>query len=263
MKNCQFLENLFIKGIGSLKLDFQKITMNGQSLKKIDISFLQWKFWWSPNARDLNFNAVKLIVDNCMELSELSLSNITRPALEYLCQNLTPKICKLHLGQKDYIYELKLHDTFFEILTKRCFRITNLSLADIRISVLSLSYMKNLSTLEKLSLYKCRVVINVADFWSEHAQLSVWIGELAQVTTLKVLCFAYINSLERRKQMMQICEHHFSHLENLKLIFVEKFKDQKILMDIAMHTGLSNEPYTLYLDDIRGILRLLLLEFLL
>ena len=109
--------------------------------------------------------------------------------------------------------------------------------------------MKNLSTLEKLSLYKCRVVINVADFWSEHAQLSVWIGELAQVTTLKVLCFAYINSLERRKQMMQICEHHFSHLENLKLIFVEKFKDQKILMDIAMHTGSSNH-YTLYINDI-------------
>ena len=67
----------------------------------------------------------------------------------------------------------------------------------------------------------------------------------------------------RRKRMMQICEHHLSHLENLKLIFVEKFKDQKKLMDIAMHTGLSNEPYTLYIDDIRGILRLLLLEFLL
>ena len=67
----------------------------------------------------------------------------------------------------------------------------------------------------------------------------------------------------RRERMMQICEHHLSHLENLKLIFVEKFKDQKILMDIAMHTGLSNKPYTLYIDDIRGILRLLLLEFLL
>ena len=241
-ENCQFLENLFIKGFGSLKLDFQRITINGQSLKKINISFLEWKFWYTPNSRALNFKAVKLIVDNCTELSELSLSNITRQALEYLCQNLTPKICKLHLGQKDYFYELKLHDTIFEILTKRCDKLTTLSFGFIVISILALSYMKNLSILEKLSLYKCCVVTNVADFWSPYAELSVWIGEFAQMTTLKVLCFglAYLNSAQK-KQMMQTCEQQLSHLENLKLIFVEKFKDQKILMDIAMPTGSSNE----------------------
>ena len=193
MENCQSLENLFIKGFGSFKLDFQKLTINGHLLKKINISFRKHVFW-TPNSEALTFKAVVQIVDNCTELSELALSNITRPAVEYLCQNLTPKICKLHLGQKDYIYELKLHDTIFEILTKRCDRLTNLSLADIRMSVLSLSYMKNLSILEKLSLFKCRVVIgNVADFWSPYAELSVWIGEFAQMTSLKFLCFALIN----------------------------------------------------------------------
>ena len=100
--------------------------------------------------------------------------------------------------------------------------------------------MKNLSILEKVSLFKCCVVTNVADFWSPYAELSVWIGELAQMTTLKVLCFTYINSAER-KQMIQMCEQQLSHLENLTLIFFEKFKGQNILMDITMHTSSSNE----------------------
>ena len=97
-----------------------------------------------------------------------------------------------------------------------------------------------------MSLFK--VVTNVADFWSPYAELSVWIGEFAQMTSLKFLCFAFINSAER-KQMIQMCEQQLSHMENLTLIFVEKFKDQKILMDITMHTGSSNH-YTLYINDI-------------
>jgi hypothetical protein len=215
--------------------------MNGQSSKKINISFRQWKSWWTPNSQALNFKAVKLIVDNCTELSELSLSNITRPALEYLCQNLTPKICKLHLEQKDYLYGLNMRDSFFEILTKRCVRLTTLSLGFIRTSVLSLSYMKNLSILEKLSLFECSVATNIAAA-GPPAELSVWIGEFAQMTKLKVLCFAYINSAEM-KQRKQMLEQQLSHLENLTLLFVEKFKHQKILIDIAMHTGPSNERY--------------------
>ena len=91
------------------------------------------------------------------------------------------------------------------------------------------------------------MVTNVSDFWSPYTELSVWIGEFAQMTTLRFLCFAYINSAER-KQMIQMCEQQLSHLENLTLIFVEKFKDQKILMDIAMHTNECN--YTLYINDV-------------
>ena len=110
--------------------------------------------------------------------------------------------------------------------------------------------MKNLSILEKVSLFKYCVVTNVADFWSPYAELSVWIGGFAQMTSLKFLCFAYIN-LAERKQMIQVWEQQLSHLENLPLIFVEKFKNQRILMDIAMHTSSSNERnFTLYINDI-------------
>ena len=228
-ENCQFLENLFIKGFGSLKLDFQKITINGQSLKKINISFRQWKSWWTQNSR--TFTAVKLIVDNCTELSELALSNITRPAVEYLCRNLTPKICKLHLdrGQNNYLY---LPNSSVYKLSKRCYNLTTLSLGFIRISVLSLSYMKNFMNLEKLSLFECSVAANVAEV-GPPTELSIWIGEFATMTKLKVLCIAYIYN----KQEKQMCEQQLSHLENLTLIFDQKFRDQKKLMDIAVHTG--------------------------
>ena len=113
-------------------------------------------------------------------------------------------------------------------------RLTTLSLGFVTISVLALSYMKNLSILEKLSLFECPVVTNIAAAGLP-AELSVWIGEFAQMTKLKVLCFA-LNSAE----MKQMCEQQLSHLENLTLVFVEKFKEEKILMDIAMP---SHERY--------------------
>lgn len=222
-ENCQFLENLFIKGFGSLKLDFQKLTIYGHLLKKINISFRTY-VCWTQNSQALTLKAVVLIVNNCTELSELALSNITRPAVEHLCQNLTPKICKLHLDcmQKEYRY---LPDYSVDKLTKRCYKLTALSLGFIKISVLALSYLKNLMNLEKLAFFEC--------FVNETYNWKVWIGEFDKMTKLKVLCISYIYSA----QMKLKCKQRLSNLENLTMIFDENFLDQKKLMDIAVHTG--------------------------
>ena len=222
-ENCQFLENLFIKGFGSLKLDFQKLTINGHLLKKINISFRTF-VGWTQNSQALTFKAVVQIVNNCTELSELALSNITRPAVEYLCQNLTPKICKLHLDnlQKGYLY---LPDYSVDKLTKRCDKLTALSLGYIKISVLALSYLKNLLNLEKLAFFEC--------FVNETYNWKVWIGEFDKMTKLKVLCISYIIDA----QMKRKCKQRLSNLDNLTLIFDQNFLEQKKLMDIAVHTG--------------------------
>ena len=222
-ENCQFLENLFIKGFGSLKLDFQKLTINGQLLKKINISFRTY-VWWTQNSQALTYKAVVLIVNNCRELSELALSNITRPAVEYLCKNLTPKICKLHLDswQKEYLY---LPEYSVDILSKRCDKLTALSLGFIKIPRLALSYLKNLMNLEKLAFFEC--------FVNETYNWKVWIGEFDKMTKLKVLCISYI----RYEPTKQKCKQRLSNLENLTMIFDQNFLDQKKLMDIAVHTG--------------------------
>ena len=150
LENCQFLQRLFIKGCGSSKLNFQRITVNGHSLKVVNIYFHQDRFrvWWTQASLSLNLEIVKLIVDNCTESSELALSNISQGAVEYLCQNLTPKICKLHLDCRAKI-DFRLPNNSIKILSSRCNKLTALSICSIWISSVAVRHIKNLSNLEK------------------------------------------------------------------------------------------------------------------
>ena len=224
-ENGQFLQRLFIQGRGSSKLDFQKITVNGHSLKVVNIYFHQdrFKVWWTQASLSLNLEIVKLIIDNCTELSELALSNISKEAVEYLCQNLTPKICKLHLDCRAKI-DFFLPTQNIKILSSRCDKLTALSIISIRISKVASRYIKTLANLEKLALSQ----------WDE--ELTVWIDDMAEMSKLKILC---IDSLfGTKRQLKQMCEQRLAHLKNLTVLFdgvkLVNFGYQKKLMNIAM-----------------------------
>ena len=224
-ENCQFLQRLFIHGRGSSKLDFQRITLNGHSLKVVNIYFHQDRFrvWWTQASLSLNLEIVKLIVDNCTELSELALSNISQEAVEYLCQNLTPNICKLHLDCRAKI-DFYLPTQNIKILSSRCDKLTALSIISIRISKVAVRYIKTLANLEKLALSQ----------WDE--ELTVWIDDMAEMSKLKLLCIDSFFGTKRR--LKQMCEQRLAHLENLTVLFdgvkIVEFGYQKKLMDIAM-----------------------------
>ena len=218
-----------VQGFGSSKLDFHRITVNGHNLKVINISFHKerLKIYWTESSLALNLETVKLIVDNCTELSELALSNISQLAVVYLCQNLTQKICKLHLDGKLKTGHYYLPNTSVKILSRRFDKLTALSICYIRISNAAVRYIKNLANLEKLALSQ------------SDEELTVRINYFAAMSKLKLLCVDSIHSFfGTRKELKEMCVQELSHLENLTILFdgvkIVKFGYQKKLMDIAM-----------------------------
>ena len=96
-------------------------------------------------------DSIKLIVRNCTELREVDFSFIEIPqdVLDYLANNLTPKIKKLNL-----YYQRELTDEHVKALVCRCNKITDLNLSGTKISKVALmSIIGNL----KLSLEKLRL----------------------------------------------------------------------------------------------------------
>ena len=172
----------------------------------------RFRVWWTQASLSLNLEIVKLIVDNCTELSELALSNISQGAVEYLCQNLTPKICKLHLDCRAKI-DFRLPNNSIKILSSRFNKLTALSICSIWISSVAVRHIKNLSNLEKLALPQL------------DEELTAWIDDLAEMSKLKLLC---IDSLFGTK----MCQQRLGHLENLTVLV--NFGYRKKLMNIAM-----------------------------
>ena len=96
-------------------------------------------------------DSIKLIVRNCTELREVDFSfrEFPQDVLDYLANNLTPKIKKLNL-----YYQRELTDEHVKALVIRCNKITDLNLSGTKISKVALmSIIGNLKlTLEKLRL---------------------------------------------------------------------------------------------------------------
>mgnify|MGYP001274082849 CR=1 FL=1 len=96
-------------------------------------------------------DSIKLIVRNCTELREVDFSfrEFPQDVLDYLANNLTPKIKKLNL-----YYQQELTDEHVKALVIRCNKITDLNLSGTKISKVALmSIIGNLKlTLEKLRL---------------------------------------------------------------------------------------------------------------
>ena len=141
LKSCHGLEKLLLPymnlgfGFHDLKI-FQSIAQNGGSLKVLHLSCL-------PSWSHLEQAGLKLIVDNCKQLSELVMVSVGEQNITYFCNNLTPKIQKLAIGTS-------MSEIDAEILTKRCNNLTSLYFAQISNQALTI-VIKNLSqSLEKI-----------------------------------------------------------------------------------------------------------------
>ena len=98
----------------------------------------------------VDFEAIKNIVDNCVELKQLNLAgtNLSEKSIEYLVNNLTVKMEKLSLFHLSAV-----SDGYIKILVKRCNRLSALDLGLTSITDDSLTNIReclNL-TLEELS----------------------------------------------------------------------------------------------------------------
>ena len=119
----QSLEKLSIRCDREYNFNFQpNIIQNCQTLTVLRIN----------SHKSLNFETIKLIFTNCLELTEVSLADCGMPieALSFLCNNLTSKIKKLSLFR---IYAFDSEDQILEdehviVVTNRCPKLEELDL---------------------------------------------------------------------------------------------------------------------------------------
>ena len=113
---------------------------NGQTLLMLDL------YWcWG-----VDFEAIKNIVDSCVELKQLNLAgtNLSEKSIEYLVNNLTVKMEKLSLFHLSAV-----SDEYIKILVKRCNRLSALDLGSTSITDDSLtSVIENLSALKEIDI---------------------------------------------------------------------------------------------------------------
>ena len=144
---------------------------------------------------------IKLIVDNCVELSELALVSFPgRDAVTYLCKNLTSKIRKLTIRPITTI-----SDNDVEILTKRCKDLTCLQIGGpLGLSNQGLTIIiKNLSqSLEKLAF---------AYHHSRNIHLEKFL-EFQKMTKLTHLCLVGCQCRPGMKEWKIFFEKHFPKL---------------------------------------------------
>jgi hypothetical protein len=162
LRSCSFLEKLELYCV-SLNSDsgLNICTRNGKTLKILRLSFCN-RFHESLNdrqTRPLELDFIQPIVDQCVELEELSFykSRLSEDSIEYLVKNITPKVSKLSLHTTDAI----VIDKYILMLVRRCKNLTELSLSGLGITHDSVNYIvENLhSTLEKLSLIRTSVSV--------------------------------------------------------------------------------------------------------
>ena len=99
----------------------------------------------------LTLESVQLIVDNCVDLSEVNFfaTDLGQDSVNYLSNNLTPKIRKLNLSHLKAVRDENIED-----LTTRCNKLTALDLAQTSITNICLIFIiRNLKfTLEQLDI---------------------------------------------------------------------------------------------------------------
>ena len=116
LDSCHSLEDLNLECFSFSSKRIKSLCFkNHLTLQKVDFS----------SCYGLNLESVKLIVDNCVEIKDLRLtdSQLSKNSLHYLVNNLTIKIEELSLK-----WQINLHDAHILNLVKRC---KNLSVLDL------------------------------------------------------------------------------------------------------------------------------------
>ena len=166
------------------------ISLNGNYLKSLDLCIIEGSL--QPH----QFDSFQAIVDNCCQLTQLSIEIINGSHLQtlitYIFDNLTSKIVKLSL-----ICRSQIHEGQIQALVNRC---TQLRELDLRTNNLTLSGMnlilENLPQLENLCLPIC-IGSNI-EFWLDEINLNGAISRLKSMKSLKNLWIGYtdINYLD-------------------------------------------------------------------
>ena len=139
------LQHLVIEGVYLTDKMAKSICKNGKTLQILNLNF-----------SDLDEPILKEIIPSCQELKEVDLAYGNFADLEFLAENITPNVEKLHLSSISQDQEF--NDYCFEILLRRCNKIKVLSLEKAAyITDYSLSNIKQClnHTLEELSLGPC------------------------------------------------------------------------------------------------------------
>ena len=134
-------------------------TFSIQGVKTLKILRLSYCKSGYKNNQPLEFDFIKQIIDQCMELEELSFykTRLSEDSIDYLVKNVTPKLSKLSLYT--IIRDAIVIDKYIQVLVSRCTNLTELSLSGSGFTNNSVNYIiENLqSTLEKLCLFQTRV----------------------------------------------------------------------------------------------------------
>ena len=153
----------------------EELLVSCTSLEKLSVNHLKYPLgnrisqenWNSLEVlnfeRGLDLRSLRLVVKSCVELKELNLARIdlSEVAINFLVNNLTPKIKKLNLswiGKKS----ARMKDEQIKTLVERCNKITSLNLQRSEITNKSItSIVENLQfSLEELDISCCGISYN-------------------------------------------------------------------------------------------------------
>ena len=136
-------------------------TFSIQGVKTLKILRLSYCKSGYKNNQPLELDFIKQIIDQCLELEELSFykTRLSEDSIDYLVKNVTPKLSKLSLYT--IIRDAIVMDKYIQLLVSRCTNLTELSLSGSGFTNNSVNYInENLqSTLEKLSLIRTSVSV--------------------------------------------------------------------------------------------------------
>ena len=156
LRSCTVLEELELYCVnftGSRTFSIQGV----KTLKVLRLSYC--KSGGYKNRQPLELDFIKQMIDQCLELEELSLYKtfLSEDSIDYLVKNITPKVSKLSLCTSHW--DTKVFDKQIEVLVNRCNNLTELSLTGPGFTNDSVNFIiKNLhSTLLKLCLIKTSV----------------------------------------------------------------------------------------------------------
>ena len=150
LSSCHSLEKLHLSYLDLNSSVISSIcTQNSKTLKVLKLTWCCQSS--SGRAEKLPFKFIQQIIDQCVELEELTFcqTRLSEESIDYLVKNITPKVSKICLCTN-----LSVKDEHIHILVGRCTNLTELNLFRTGITDLSLFYIieKQQSTLEKLGL---------------------------------------------------------------------------------------------------------------
>ena len=192
--SCHYLQKLSLAGLTLNSEMIKHLSLqNGHTLEVLD---LQCSKGW-------NLTSIQHIIKNCQQLREINFCNtsLSSQSIEFLVNNLTPRIEKLNLDFMTYF-----SDEHLNTLVTRARNIKALSLRGTPItddSLISITNQLNTTDLEEL------------DVRDTHVDLNKLI-ELRSMTKLRLLNCWHLNNNEIKKVKKEL-PHLSINGENLKI----------------------------------------------